>query len=150
LSSGELLTTTQDNKRTLDDIREGDYIIGKKEKRDSQFSQIKTSPPSLAGPASPRFQGRATPATPREPSVSEPSKRLLPPSPFLNIDVSHSPLLPASFRDSPPLTPGLPSPRLLPPDSGCGIRSTVSEPLLTGVVPPKTARSRVPSATASL
>ncbi len=42
LSSGELLTTTQDHQRTLSDIREGEYIIGRKEpKRTSRTISIK-------------------------------------------------------------------------------------------------------------
>ncbi|ERF72440.1 hypothetical protein EPUS_06069 [Endocarpon pusillum Z07020] len=42
LSSGELLITTQDHQRTLSDIREGEYIIGRKEpKRTSRTISIK-------------------------------------------------------------------------------------------------------------
>ncbi|KAL2404066.1 hypothetical protein ABEF95_013840 [Exophiala dermatitidis] len=36
LSSGELLVTQQDYERTLDDIRQGDYILGGKDRRISQ------------------------------------------------------------------------------------------------------------------
>ena len=42
LSSGELLITTQDHQRTLSDIREGEYIIGRKEpKRTTRTISIK-------------------------------------------------------------------------------------------------------------
>jgi hypothetical protein len=42
LSSGELLVTTQDHQRTLSDIREGEYIVGRKEpKRISKTISIK-------------------------------------------------------------------------------------------------------------
>jgi hypothetical protein len=42
LSSGELLITTQDHQRTLSDIREGEYIVGRKEpKRISKTISIK-------------------------------------------------------------------------------------------------------------
>jgi hypothetical protein len=42
LSSGELLITTQDHQRTLSDIREGEYIVGRKEpKRLSKTISIK-------------------------------------------------------------------------------------------------------------
>lgn len=150
LSSGELLTTTQDNQRTLEDIREGDYIVGRKEKRNSQLSQIKTSSPSLAGPASPRFQGSTTAAAPRQSSFSEQSRRLPSSSTFLHSEVSASSGLAVSARDSPPATPRLLPPDLLPPDSGYGIRSGLTEPISANAMPPKTAGARVPSATASL
>ena len=42
LSSGELLVTTQDHQRTLSDIREGEYIVGRKDpKRGSKTISIK-------------------------------------------------------------------------------------------------------------
>jgi len=42
LSSGELLVTTQDHQRTLSDIREGEYIVGRKEpKRMSKTISIR-------------------------------------------------------------------------------------------------------------
>jgi hypothetical protein len=42
LSSGELLVTTQDHQRTLSDIREGEYIVGRKDpKRMSKTISIK-------------------------------------------------------------------------------------------------------------
>lgn len=46
LSSGELLTTSQDSQRTLDEIREGEYIVGAKEKRDSRTQSVRS--PSLS------------------------------------------------------------------------------------------------------
>ena len=96
LSSGELLTTIQDNKETLEDIREGDYIVGRKEKRNSQLSQIKTSSPLLVGPASPPIQSSAATVTPRESSVPEQKQWLAPPTPLWQSDVSYSPGLTCS------------------------------------------------------
>lgn len=150
LSSGELLTTTQDNQRTLEDILEGDYIVGGKEKRNSQLSQVKTSSPSLAGPASPRFQGSATTGAPRQPSFLEQSRRLPSTSTLLHSEASASPVMAPSLRDSPPATPGLLPPELLPPDSGHRIRSGITEPISAKGMPANTARARMPSATASL
>lgn len=62
LSSGELLVTQQDYDRTLEEIREGEYIVGAKERRTSNAtSQPKspTEPPShlkfiSTAPSSPR------------------------------------------------------------------------------------------------
>ncbi|KAF7509640.1 hypothetical protein GJ744_007678 [Endocarpon pusillum] len=52
LSSGELLITTQDHQRTLSDIREGEYIIGRKEpKRTSRTISIKLPAHSKASPS---------------------------------------------------------------------------------------------------
>lgn len=48
LSTGELLVTPQDAERTLEDIREGEYIVGRKEKRLSRASQAR-SPTPVAG-----------------------------------------------------------------------------------------------------
>ncbi|KAG9773478.1 hypothetical protein KCU88_g5784, partial [Aureobasidium melanogenum] len=75
LSSGELLVTQQDYERTLDDIRQGDYILGGKDRRICQATTarprtlpVKTvashsfsSAPSAAsrtnpGPASPQWE----------------------------------------------------------------------------------------------
>ena len=51
LSSGELLATTQDPRRTMEDIREGDYIVGGlKEKRSSRSSQMRSATPSITSP----------------------------------------------------------------------------------------------------
>lgn len=49
LSSGELLVTSQESERTLEDIREGEYIVGRKEKRLSRASQAR-SPTPIGGP----------------------------------------------------------------------------------------------------
>jgi hypothetical protein len=150
LSSGELLTTTQDDQRTLEDIRDGDYIVGRKEKRNSQLSQLRTSSPLLAGPASPRFQGSASAATPGQSSLHEQSRWLPSPPTLLHSEVSASPVLAASVTDSPPATPRLLPPELLPPDSGYGIRSDGTEHISANALPSKNTRYRVPSGTASL
>ena len=63
LSSGELLATCQDSSRTLEDIREGDYIVGRKEKRHSQLSQVKTGSPVIGGSGSPTLRGGRFPST---------------------------------------------------------------------------------------
>jgi hypothetical protein len=53
LSSGELLVTTQDHQRTLSDIREGEYIVGRKDpKRGSKTISIKL--PLQSSVSSPR------------------------------------------------------------------------------------------------
>lgn len=52
LSSGELLVTSQDHQRTLEDILEGDYIVGGIEKRTSKSPRIRSPTPSLSGPFS--------------------------------------------------------------------------------------------------
>lgn len=44
LSSGELLVTQQDYDRTLDDIRQGDYILGGKDRRTSQATLQQKTP----------------------------------------------------------------------------------------------------------
>lgn len=150
LSSGELLTTIQDNKQTLEDIREGDYIVGRKEKRNSQLSQVKTSSPLLVGPASPPIQSSAAAVTPRESSVPEQKQWLAPPTPLWQSNVSYSPGLACSLRDSPPASPGLLPPELLPPDSGYGSRSGDTEHTSAKPIPPVTTRATVPSGTASL
>jgi hypothetical protein len=46
LSSGELLVTSQESECTLEDIREGEYIVGRKEKRLSRASQARSPTPS--------------------------------------------------------------------------------------------------------
>ena len=149
LSSGELLTTTQDNQRTLEDIREGDYIVGRKEKRYSQLSQVKASSPSLAGLASPRFPSESATATPRQSSFSE--QRQQQPSPNLqHSDVSASPMLGSLVIESPPATPGLFLHELPPPDSGYGIRTGGTEHSSAYAMPPTGTRARVPSSTTSL
>jgi hypothetical protein len=150
LSSGELLTTIQDNKQTLEDIREGDYIVGRKEKRNSQLSQVKTSSPLLTGPASPPIQSSAATVTPRESSVPEQKQWLAPPTPLRQSDVSYSPGLAYSFRESPPASPGLLPPELLLPDSGYGIRNGATEHISAKPIPSVTTRTTVPSGTASL
>jgi hypothetical protein len=55
LSSGELLATSQDPQRTLEDIREGEYIIGRKEKRLSRASQARSPTPVMGNTMSPRL-----------------------------------------------------------------------------------------------
>ena len=64
LSSGELLVTQQDYDRTLEEIRDGEYIVGGKERRTSRTSSQPKSPtePShlkviSTAPSSPRDQG---------------------------------------------------------------------------------------------
>ena len=47
LSSGELFVTSQDAERTLEDIREGAYIVGRKEKRLSRASQARSPTPII-------------------------------------------------------------------------------------------------------
>ncbi|EXJ57994.1 hypothetical protein A1O7_05417 [Cladophialophora yegresii CBS 114405] len=60
LSSGELLVTEQDYDRTLEEIREGEYIVGGKERRSSSQPKSPTEPVSLkfisTAPSSPREQ----------------------------------------------------------------------------------------------
>ena len=71
LSSGELMITTQDPQRTLADIREGDYIVGKKEKRlSNNLQQLKSSPLilnnlSMPDVSRPKSSRTITPRTPR-------------------------------------------------------------------------------------
>lgn len=55
LSSGELLVTSQDPERTLEDIREGEYIIGRKEKRLSRASKARSPTPVAGNTMSPRL-----------------------------------------------------------------------------------------------
>ena len=150
LSSGELLSTMQDNQRTLEDIREGDYVVGRKEKRNSQLSQIKTSSPSLAGPASPRFSSGAGASTPRQSSFAGPEQWQPSPTTLWHSEVAVSPVLASSAQDSLPSTPGLLPPVLLPPDSGYGMRNGGAEHISVNVLPSSTTRARVPSSTASL
>lgn len=150
LSSGEFLTTTQDDQWTLEDIREGDYIVGRREKRNSQLSQVKTSSPSVAAPASPRFQDSASMATPRQSFFAEQVRQPPSPATFVHTDVSASPVLAASRRDSPPVTPRLLPPELLPLDSGYGRTPSAEEHISANAMPSKTARARMPSNAASL
>ena len=150
LSSGELLTTTQDSQRTLEDIREGDYVVGRKEKRHSQLSQVKTSTPSLAGPASPRFPSGSAAVTPTQSSFPEQRQRLPSPTTLWHSDVSASPVLGSSIRDSNPATPGLVSPELLPSESGYGIRTSGIEPSSANALSSTSSRARVPSSNGSL
>ncbi|KIW91931.1 uncharacterized protein Z519_07901 [Cladophialophora bantiana CBS 173.52] len=63
LSSGELLVTEQDYDRTLEDIRQGEYIVGGKERRTSRTSsqpKLLTEPPNFkfisTAPSSPPDQ----------------------------------------------------------------------------------------------
>ena len=55
LSSGELLETSQDAERTMEDIREGEYIVPGKDRRDSRSQSVKspvaTHPSSQAPPS---------------------------------------------------------------------------------------------------
>src|ERR1700733_5285548 len=150
LSSGELMTTIQDNKQTLEDIREGDYIVGRKEKRNSQLGQVKTSSPLLVGPASPRIQSSAFTVTPRESPVPEQKQWLSPPTTLWQNDVSYSPGPAYSLRHSPPASPELLPPELLLPDNGYGIRSGDTEHISAKREHSVTTRAAVPSATASL
>ncbi|KIW66422.1 hypothetical protein PV04_05757 [Phialophora macrospora] len=62
LSSGELLVTEQDYDRTLEEIREGEYIVGGKERRASKSS---SQPKSPTEPTSLKFISTA-PSSPRE------------------------------------------------------------------------------------
>ena len=55
LSSGELFVTSQDAERTLEDIREGAYIVGRKEKRLSRASQARSPTPIAANTRSARL-----------------------------------------------------------------------------------------------
>lgn len=60
LSSGELLVTTQDRQRTLTDIRDGEYIVGRKDSpRLSKSISIK--PPSHSKASSPRTSATLAP-----------------------------------------------------------------------------------------
>jgi hypothetical protein len=43
LSSGELLVTSQDSRETLEEIREGEYIVGAKGRRDSRAYSVRSS-----------------------------------------------------------------------------------------------------------
>lgn len=62
LSSGELLTTTQEHDRTLADIRDGQYIVGGKEtKRQSKPLLNPTPPIHQENPSSPRASLRSAP-----------------------------------------------------------------------------------------
>jgi hypothetical protein len=78
LSSGELLVTTQDHQRTLSDIREGEYIVGRKEpKRVSKTISIKL--PLHSSTSSPR------PSLALAPRISSPLPSPIPPrSPLRN------------------------------------------------------------------
>jgi hypothetical protein len=150
LSSGELMTTIQDNKQTLEDIREGDYIVGRKETRQSQLSQVKTSSPLPVGPTSPRMQSNAFTVTPRESPVPE-QKQWLPPTTTLwQNNAPNFPGLACSLKHSPPPSPVLLPPELLLPDSGYGIRSDNTEHLSAKPLPSIPTRPRGPSGTASL
>ena len=62
LSSGELLVTDQDYERTLEEIREGEYVVGGKEGR---ISKTVSQPKSLTEPANLKFTSTA-PSSPRE------------------------------------------------------------------------------------
>lgn len=151
LSSGELMTTIQDNKQTLEDLREGDYIVGRKEKRNSQLGQVKTSSPLLVGPSSPRIKSSAFTVTPRESPVPEQKQWLSPPTTTLwQSDVSYSPRLASSLRHSPPASPELLPPELLLPDSGYRIRSGDTEHISARPISSVTTRTTAPSGTASL
>jgi hypothetical protein len=48
LSSGELLATSQDSRRTLEEIREGEYVVGVKSRRESRAQSVRS--PSLPQP----------------------------------------------------------------------------------------------------
>lgn len=157
LSTGELLTTTQDNQRTLEDIREGGYIVGRKEKRNSQPSQVKTSGgPFLPGLGSPRSQTSTGVIPPRHSSLPVHTQNL-PTTPTVSRSkFSASPVVASSVRDSPPVTPWLLPPEplsplsSLSPHSGYEIGSASAEHIPTYAIPSTTTRARVPSSSASL
>ncbi|KAI1618767.1 hypothetical protein EDD37DRAFT_606686 [Exophiala viscosa] len=78
LSSGELLVTQQDYDRTLEDIREGEFIVAGKEKRNSRTSSQRMSsmrPPNLkvvsTAPNSPRSQPTMSPMWPPPSAASD-------------------------------------------------------------------------------
>ena len=83
LSSGELLTTTQNHERTLSDIREGEYIVGRKEPKSiSRTVSLKRARHSEA--ASPR------PSLAPAPQISSPTSEQNP-SPKPKVIRNHVP-----------------------------------------------------------
>ncbi|ETI27397.1 hypothetical protein G647_09587 [Cladophialophora carrionii CBS 160.54] len=96
LSSGELLVTEQDYDRTLEEIREGEYIVGG---RDRRVSKSSSQPKSPTEPTSLKFISTA-PSSPREDVVfsapiwqppSVPSEFGPVASPALNSSIFHPP-----------------------------------------------------------
>lgn len=65
LSSGELLVTQQDYDRTLEDIREGEYIVAGKERRTSRTSRNSFQPKSPTNPPDLKYVSTA-PSSPRQ------------------------------------------------------------------------------------
>ncbi len=83
LSSGELLITQQDYDRTLEEIREGDFIVGGKERRTSRTSSSQPTP-SIRRPEL-KFLSTA-PNSPREQSTFGSVR--LPPSAASDLPIS--------------------------------------------------------------
>ncbi|EXJ90637.1 hypothetical protein A1O1_03740 [Capronia coronata CBS 617.96] len=69
LSSGELLVTQQDYDRTLDDIRQGDYILGGKDRRTSQAT---TQSKPAHQPSDSRVWSNSPNASRTQPTFSSP------------------------------------------------------------------------------
>lgn len=82
LSSGELLVTQQDYDRTLEDIREGEFIVAGKERRNSRTSSQRTSsmrPPNLkVVSTAPNSPGAQSSMSSRWPPRSATSDTILP------------------------------------------------------------------------
>ncbi len=87
LSSGELLVTEQDYDRTLEEIREGEYIVGGKERRSSKTSSQPKSPTETSNP---KFVSTA-PSSPRD-QLSFPGPIWQPPSAFSDVGPVASPV----------------------------------------------------------
>lgn len=67
LGSGEILVTQQDSRRTLEEIREGEYIVPVKDRRDSRAQSVRSvRSPSLSQPPkhAPLYPASATPVSP--------------------------------------------------------------------------------------
>ncbi|EXJ81103.1 hypothetical protein A1O3_07391 [Capronia epimyces CBS 606.96] len=78
LSSGELLVTQQDYDRTLDDIRQGDYILGGKDRRTSQATSNPKSPTQPSQPFDPKLFSNGPSSSRTQPTFASP--RWAPPS----------------------------------------------------------------------
>ena len=107
LSSGELLVTTQDHQRTLADIREGGYIVGRKEPRRSSRNVEGGSPNFLAnGPPSSRSHHTWSPRSAADIDASSlqlPTRRpLISPEVESFISTASPPLRPTNGRLSLP------------------------------------------------
>jgi hypothetical protein len=76
LSSGELLVTTQDHQRTLTDIRDGEYIVGRKEpKRVSKTISIRLPIHSRASSPRASFALAAQKSTPSREQSPRPERK---------------------------------------------------------------------------